>query len=190
MVSRRIVTTSLALATAALLCNRLGGFGGTRGRRPFTMPEFDGSNNKIAAGPDGNIWMGSRRGIRRRRITPAGGVENFNFEDLEHPAGIAAGPEGRMWVTDTNKVGLLPPSDPEGTRQVFTIFTVTSKTPIVAGPDGQMWVAASDNVVHFSPADPERPPTADPVPGLSPRDIDVAGSLLVVADSGNKRIVT
>ena len=73
---------------------------------------------------------------------------------------------------------------------MFTSNDVTSNAPIVAGPDGQMWVAASNNVVHFSPADPEGSKGSFPVEGLQPRDIDVAGSLIVVADAGKPRIVT
>jgi hypothetical protein len=52
-----------------------------------------------------------------------------------------------------------------------------------------MWVAASNNVVHFNPAEPEKAESI-PIAKLSPKDIDVAGSLLVIADSGNGRIVT
>ena len=52
-----------------------------------------------------------------------------------------------------------------------------------------MWVAAEGGVVHFPPAKPE-----EPNPSRSrnsrPKDIDVAGSLLVIADAGNNRIVT
>jgi streptogramin lyase len=191
MLSRRIVITALAAAMVALLVSSANASAAPHFDGHFTMPEFDGSNNKIAAGPDGNMWMGINEGeFDVAKITPAGAVEKFKLQDLEHPAGITAGPEGRMWVTDTNKVGSFLPSDPEGTRQVFTILTITAKTPIVYGPDNQMWVAATDNVVHFSPSDPEGTDQPISVPGLAPKDIDVAGSLLVVADSSNKRLVT
>jgi streptogramin lyase len=190
MLSRKIVLAAIVGTLAALPT-----LGSTASAAPvvdghFPIPEIDGSNNKIAAGPDNNMWLGINEGeFDVARISPAGSVDKFKLQDLEHPAGIVAGPEGRIWITDTNKVGSFLPSDPEGTRQVFTITDVTAKTPIVFGPENQMWVAASNNVVHFSPADPEAAKSI-PVPGLQPKDIDVAGSLLVVADSGNKRIVT
>jgi hypothetical protein len=189
MLSRRIVLTAAAAALAALLGTSAVASAAPAVEDHFPMPEFDGSNNKIVAGPDGNMWMGITEGeFDVAKISPSGGVDKFKLKEIEHPAGIAVGPEGRIWVTDTNKVGSFLPSAPEENDE-FTIATVTSKNPIVAGPDGQMWVAASDNVVHFSPSDPkELPPIS--VPGLKPKDIDVAGSLLVVADSGNKRIVT
>jgi streptogramin lyase len=191
MLPRRIAITAVTAACAALLASATAATAAPFVDGHFPMPEFDGSNNKIAAGPDGNMWMGVNEGeFDVARISPAGAVDKFKLQDLEHPAGITAGPEGRIWVTDTNKVGSFLPSDPEGTRQVFTILTVTAKTPIVFGPENQMWVAASDNVVHFSPSDPENTDQPISVPGLQPKDIDVAGSLLVVADSNNSRIVT
>jgi streptogramin lyase len=189
MLSRRIVT-AIAAACAALFAT---------GASASAAPVIDGqfplaspveTNTKIAAGPDGNIWVvvhGLENDVAR--VTPAGEVTEFDLEKIEQLSGIAAGPEGKIWVTATNKVASFSPSDPKGSVDVFTVLSVTSNAPIVAGPDGQMWVAASDNVVHFSPSNPEG---AQPVsvPELSPRDIDVAGSLIVVADAGKPRIVT
>jgi hypothetical protein len=51
-----------------------------------------------------------------------------------------------------------------------------------------MWAAASNAIVHFSTSAPDKA-EAFSVPGLQPKDIDVAGSLLVVADFA-PRIVT
>ena len=157
----------------------------------FPTPDFDGSNTKIAAGPDGNMWLPVNEGGNDvARIGPDGTVTPFKLgPEIEDALGIAAGPEGRMWVTATNKVGSFAPSDPEGTIDVDTVTSVTSNSPIVAGPDGQMWAAAEQRVVHFSPSAPDKA-EAFPVAGLQPKDIDVAGSLLVVADSAAPRIVT
>lgn len=156
----------------------------------FPIPSgFDG-NSKIVAGPDGNMWMtvkGATNDVAR--ISPDGNVDEFELEGIEGASGIAVGPEKNIWVTQINKVASFSPADPKGSSKAFTIATVTSDNPIVAGPDGQMWVAASNNVVHFNPSDPEK---AEPisVPKLAPKDIDVAGSLLAIADAGNSRIVT
>jgi streptogramin lyase len=156
----------------------------------FAMPEFDGSNAKIAAGPDGNMWMPVSEGeFDVARIAPDGTVTPFKLgPEIENALGIAAGPDGRMWVTATNKIGSFAPANPEGTIDVDTVFSITSNSPIVAGPDGQMWAAASNNIVHFSTSAPDKA-EAFSVPGLQPKDIDVAGSLIVVADSA-PRIVT
>jgi streptogramin lyase len=156
----------------------------------FPTPTFDGSNAKIAAGPDGNMWLPVNEGeFDVVSIGPDGSVTPFKLgPEIENALGIAAGPDGRMWVTATNKIGSFAPANPEGTIDVDTVPSITSNSPIVAGPDGQMWAAASNAIVHFSVSAPDK---AEPfsVPGLQPKDIDVAGSLLVVADS-TPRIVT
>jgi virginiamycin B lyase len=156
----------------------------------FETPEFDGSNAKIAPGPDGNMWMPVSEGeLDVIRIAPDGVVTPFKLgPEIEDPVGIAAGPDGRIWITATNKIGSFMPADPEGTFEVDNVASITSNSPLVAGPDGQMWAAASDNIVHWDPAAPEKA-EAIAVAGLQPKDIDVAGSLLVVADFA-PRIVT
>ena len=145
----------------------------------FPIPRFDPNNDKIAAGPDGNMWIVIHEGENDvAKIKPDGSFEEFELEGIENASGIALGPEGRMWVTQINKVASFDAADPKASTKATTIATVTSNNPIVAGPDGQMWVAATENVVHFSPADPTKtaPSTS---PNSRPKDIDVAGSLLV-----------
>ncbi|HUB98818.1 MAG TPA: hypothetical protein VMS11_03230 [Solirubrobacterales bacterium] len=61
---------------------------------------------------------------------------------------------------------------------------------IVRGPDNNMWVATNGNVLRIQASEPKTF-KAFPVAGLDPKDIDVAGSLLAVADASNEpRIVT
>jgi streptogramin lyase len=190
MLSRRIVTALLA-AFAALVASASPASAAPAIDGQFPLVSQVDTNSKIAAGPDGNVWL-AVHGVANdvARVTPAGEVTEFELEGIEQLSGIAAGPEGKVWVTATNKVASFSPSDPKASSKAFTINDVTSNAPIVAGPDGQMWVAASNNVVHFSPADPEGSHGSFPVGGLQPRDIDVAGSLLAIADAGEARIVT
>jgi streptogramin lyase len=173
---------ALALCSQALAAPHLDGI--------FPIPKADESNSKLAAGPDGNIWVVIQEGENDvAKVKPDGSFEEFALKEIESASGIAIGPEQRMWVTATNKVSSFDVGDPKGSSQTFTINDVTAQNPIVAGPDGQMWVGASDNVVHFNPADPSKNGSI-PVAELKPKDIDVAGQLLVIADSNNKRIVT
>jgi virginiamycin B lyase len=148
-----------------------------------------GSNNKIVAGPDGNMWMTLSDATNNvARITPLGVVTEFDLENVEQPTGITVGPEGALWVTLEKAVAKFSVADP--TKATVTpISQVEGPSSIVAGPDGQLWVAAKGNVVHFLPSKPAGA-TPIPVAGLMPKDIDVAGGLLAIADSGNKRIVT
>lgn len=148
----------------------------------FPVPGL-GSNNKLAQGPDGNVWVtldGAGRDVAR--ITPGGEVKEFNLEAVT-PSGIAVGPEGRLWITRNGAVVSFDPADPVGTKQLTPIASIGTQHSIVLGPDGNLWVATNEKLVQIPPA---APLTAKdfPVPGLAPKDIDVAGALLVVADFG------
>ncbi len=186
---RSATVVLLALASLAAFSSQALAVPAVTGHFPFVEAETD-TNSKIAAGPDGNMWLAVHGGkLDVASVTPAGVISEFELENIEGVSGIAVGPEKKMWVTATNKVASFSTSDPTGTVKVFTINDVTSNNPIVAGPDGQMWVAASEAIVHFKPSEPEKA-EAIPVEKLSPRDIDVAGSQLVVSDAGKARIVT
>jgi virginiamycin B lyase len=148
-------------------------------------------NNKIVAGPDGNMWVTLSNGKDVARITPGGQVQEFDLEGVEGAQGIAPGPDGNLWVPTTGKLTRFSPADPEGTDQTFSTAAINAEGQIVAGPDGLLWVASKNALAHFSPADPEGTVQPVAVSGeLSPKDIDVAGSLIVVADTGSPRIAT
>jgi virginiamycin B lyase len=150
-----------------------------------------GINNKIVAGPDGNMWVTLSVGKDVARITPGGQIQEFEIEGVEHDAeGIAPGPDGNLWVPTINEVSKFSPGDPEGTDQAFTLNKIAASGQIVAGPDGNMWVASNNSLVHFNPGDPVGTETGVTVEGnLSPKDVDVAGSLIAVADA-NARVAT
>lgn len=154
----------------------------------FDVPGLD-TNNKLAAGPDGNVWV-TLGGVVEdvARITPAGEVTPYDL-GVNNPLGIAAGPDGRLWVTYNTGVVSFEPGDPVGTKDPTTIAAVTGTHSIVTGPDGNLWVAADDNLIKVPPGDPGNP-VVTPVAGLGPRGIDVAGALLAIADFGNSRILT
>lgn len=181
---------ALAAALAALLVSA---------GSALAAPHFDGSfkvsatganNLKMVEGPDGNVWMtleGSTKDVAK--ISPSGSVTEYEFgAAVEPPTGIAVGPEKAMWVTTTKGVATFATADP--TKAVETPITgITGNSSIVAGPNGEMWVATTNAVFHFKPENPAGAKEV-PVAGLTPHDIDVAGSLLVIADSAKGRIVT
>ncbi len=186
----RIVKRSLvlsALATALLVTPALAA--------PAIDGEFDvpgiGTNNKIVQGPDGNMWvtLSEAAGKEVAKVTPEGAVTSYDLK-IVTPSGIAVGPEGRIWVTSNGAVTSFNPADPEGTKKTTAVAEIGTSHSIVKGPDGNMWVATEGKVLRIQASDPTKvEPFA--VAGLSPKDIDVAGSLLAVADSGGEpRIVT
>jgi len=149
-----------------------------------------GTNKKIVAGPDGNMWLTVNGGGKDvARISPAGQVDEFELEGVATPTGIGVDSEGRIWVTQAGGVASFLPSDPKGTSKATPILDVKDPASIVAGPDGDMWVATQGKVVHFPPTNPLAPKSLSIV-NLDPKDIDVAGSLLVIADANNGRILT
>lgn len=107
------------------------------------------------------------------------------------PSGIAVGPENRIWITRNGAVITFDPANPEGTKQLTPVPEIGTVHSIVKGPDNNMWVATTGKVLQIQASDPTK---VQPflVPGLDPKDIDAAGSLLAVADgsAGNPRIVT
>ena len=141
------------------------------------------TNNKIAAGPDGNVWF-TLPGKKVGKITPAGIVQEFELAGIENTIGIAAGPEGRVWVVATNKAASFLPANPTGTETDFTSALINAEPNIVLGPDGLFWVASNNKVAKFSPANFNGTITEVPLTGeLAPKDIDVAGSLIAISDN-------
>jgi streptogramin lyase len=160
---------------------------------PFVSGEFTvsslGSNNKIAQGPDGNVWVTLSDATKDvARITPAGEVTEFDLGVVANAQGIVTGPDGNLWITRDTGVTRFAAGDPENTELATTINDITGSHSIVTGPDGNLWVAASEKLVRIPPAEPNNPQSFS-VSGLNPRDIDLAGSQLAIADFGNSRIV-
>ncbi len=137
------------------------------------------------------MWVTlSEAGKDVAKITPAGAVTTYDLEAVT-ASGIAVGPEGRIWITRNGDVISFDPADPEGTKDPTPVGEIGTSHSIVAGPDGNMWVATDGKILRIQASDPSKV-TPFAVAGLAPKDIDVAGPLLVVADSAGEpsRIVT
>jgi streptogramin lyase len=146
------------------------------------------ANDKLIQGPDGNMWVTTASGTKDvARITPSGQVTEYDLE-AANPTGIAVA-DGKLWITRTGGVTSFEAKDPEGTKEATAIAGIAGTDPIVRGPDGNLWVGAGETLVRISPANPsENKPFT--VTGLDPKDIDVAGSLLAIANFGSESVVT
>jgi streptogramin lyase len=193
LTAMRRVLSRTVIAVVALS----GALGGGWASRAAAAPAVNGifpvagvaTNNKIVAGPEGNIWVTLSEPAKNvARLTPGGEVKEYEL-GLNNASGIAVGPEGKIWVTEPEGVASFSPSNPEGSVEKTKIPTIKNFQSIVAGPDGKMWVATEEEVLRFAPSAPATQETKS-IPGLSPRDIDVSGPLIVIADGGSPRIVT
>ncbi len=186
--ARRVAAVVLACALALVFVSSAAAVPTVDG--VFPVKGIDG-NSKIVAGPDGNLWLtlANLAGNNVARISPAGEVTEFEL-GLSAASGIAVGPEGRLWVTAAETVASFAPLAPTVVAKT-PINQIKDVSPIVAGPDGNMWVATKGEVLKFPPTTPAAK-TDFLVPELSPKDIDTAGSVIVVADgnAGQKRIAT
>jgi streptogramin lyase len=84
----------------------------------FPIPTSNSSNTAITVGPDGNLWFVessvdqiariTTSGVITEYVLPVGPVTNPGFFGAgDHPVGIAAGSDGRMWVDDVGANGGL-----------------------------------------------------------------------------------
>jgi virginiamycin B lyase len=151
----------------------------------FAVSELN-SNNKLVQGPDGNMWvtLGGAKDVAK--VTPEGVVTEYDL-GIEGAGGIAVSPTNEIWITRNGGVTQFQPGDPEGTK-VSTLVEPIASGPIVLGPDGNFWAAGNEKLVRISAAD-AKTQKAFTIAGLNPRDLDVAGGLLAIADFNN-RILT
>ncbi len=108
----------------------------------------------ITAGSDGNLWFTQDGGVSVWRITTSGVTTSFPSGYLSNGTtgywigghsvrGIAAGPDGKLWLTDDAAVQIVLMS----TTGVVNTFSagitqgVTGSSPdqIITGPDGNLW---------------------------------------------------
>ena len=173
--ARRRPLRSRALA---LLCATLG-LAAIAASPAAAAPDVDGkftvsgvgTNNDIAKGPDGNMWVTLDQTNDVAKISPRGVVTEFNPANVTSPVGITAGPDGNIWVTQAGGVARFSPANPDGAVK-FDIADVSDPRPIVTGPDGNLWTVSGENVIRIPPANPT---TATSFPVLvAGRDIDAS----------------
>ncbi len=187
---RLAVSLAALIAAAALLAPAASAAPTYAGKFPITG-SLDGSNDKIAAGSDGNMWFAvATTGKDVAKITPSGQITEYDLPGIEGTQGIASGPEGRLWVPTTNKVTSFSPGDPEGSVETTESAFINSGGQIAFGPEGDGWIASANAVAKFPAADPKGIESVTVAGELSPKDIDFAGSVVVIADAGHERLVT
>lgn len=135
----------IGLALTAVIAAWGPGVASANAIRLFLTPHAVGVPTSVAAGPDGALWFTDNGPTSGGEPTGPGGIaqvstagrfgRQFTFPaSLQGAAGIATGPDGRMWVTGGTDLGAMT------TGGVFSTFTTTAASQsITAGPDGRMW---------------------------------------------------
>lgn len=115
-----------------------------------------GTNNLIAPGPDGNMWVTLNGATDEvARISPSGQVDRFDITGVTNPVGITA-TGGLMWITyaggvaSFNPTGIASPVTPT----TVAIAALTDPRGIVPGPDGNLWTASTDKLFRIVPGPP------------------------------------
>src|SRR5713226_325968 len=139
----------------------------------------------IVAGPEGNIWFLDGGRYKVGRLTPSGGITEFELPaNVGGPVGLTIGPDRNLWITTAalgqgrpdwimrmtldGKVTPFPAGVGDG-------VSGTSPQRITTGPDGNLWFteAFTNRIGRMTPAGAL---TEFPIPGAhsNPRAI-VAG---------------
>jgi virginiamycin B lyase len=136
---------------------------------------------------------------------PLGDLTEFSFPEQSRPVSIAAGPDGRLWVTEGN--GWLARVTTDGVVEQQSLppwitEMPPSPGPIAAGPDGNLWIgdpaccAASDGIdwIERMATDGTGTPFAVPTSraGVSSIAAGADGNLWFTEELGNQigRITT
>jgi streptogramin lyase len=113
-------------------------------RRVHGRPHASNSQpNRIALGPDGNLWFTEFSDPGRiGRITTAGAIDEFAIPSQNSgPLGIVTGCDGNLWFTESANPGRIGRITPAGAATEFTSGLTPNSMPvgIAADPDGNVW---------------------------------------------------
>ena len=110
-------------------------------------PHFDLHVYGLTSGPDGNVWYVRSRSFidfepdfgRVGRVTPAGGVTEFSFDDTL--SGITIGPDANLWFTGSGRSNIYRMTT--AGQLLLPTFQVPGPgrflVDVATGPDGNVW---------------------------------------------------
>jgi len=108
--------------------------------QPYLFTTVPADLGTIIAGHDGRMWFTTALGIGS--ISTDGDVVTLELPEPASPAGLAAAPDGTLWVTES----ALPRVDrltPDGQLDPLELPEEADGVSIAAGPDGAMYFMQS-----------------------------------------------
>jgi streptogramin lyase len=167
----------------------------------FPLPTGWTEPFNITVGPDNRIWASAKEaagGVVRMNPANPSDVQGFGGFNVTSAAGIAAGPDGKIWLGDSaqGKVVRIDPAD--GSEEDISdiainggSFNIRNLSP---GPPGDPNVWVTDfggQIAKVAPTAPAGEATAYDAPGDGTWDIVVGpdGNLWYTAPEGNNSYV-
>jgi streptogramin lyase len=130
--------------------NRVGRMTTAGDVKEFTIPDAAALGRAIALGPAAEIWvLGSGLDglvhlwavdASGRSVAIASLGDNPSLGIGFLPSGIAAGPDGNMWISKLSSIARVSPA---GQVSEFALDSGAVPTAITAGPDGDLWFVLS-----------------------------------------------
>ncbi|MBA3301703.1 MAG: hypothetical protein H0T15_07510 [Thermoleophilaceae bacterium] len=132
------------------------------GNPPTVTPFPSGIINpeEITTGPDGNLWYADAAALGR--MTPAGTATPFPFAGIgliggvligADVRGLAAGPDGRLWVVDNGNDRVVRINTNGTAFPTATPLGLGNQArQITQGSDGNMYVAGDEKTARVTPA--------------------------------------
>jgi streptogramin lyase len=101
----------------------------------------------MAPGLNGSVWFTDADGNRVGRVSPGGGLVQYELGDTHGPTGIAAAPDGGAYFTNFD-AGTIGRITPDGDFVEYALpFPDDLPEEIVLGPDGNYWFTIDVNSI-------------------------------------------
>jgi streptogramin lyase len=103
------------------------------------------SDRRHHAGAYTLLLCGLLQTVSASALTPTGTITEFTIPTpLSYPLGIAAGPDGNLWFTETQKIGRITPAGVITEFPLSVLWSGSGPNKIAAGPDGNLWFTETD----------------------------------------------
>ncbi len=128
-------------------------------RRPVmaVRPKYrseDSLCHAIYAAQDGNVWVGTNRGVYQLRNGAVSHVDHPLIEDGLRVRCFAEDQQGQLWFTQASGIGVLRSDSYHQPREdVCPLPETIEPVCLVARKNGEMWLGCKDGLYRFDPAE-------------------------------------
>lgn len=164
---------------------------------PVVNGTFDlpGTPQRLATGPDNNVWVTIKQGGDVAQVTPTGTVTPLelgaNAGDVTGLVGITSAPDGNLYAIGNKVVVRWAPGNPAGATK-FTGGKITDiadpRSLVLAGQS--LFAASNDKLVKIPLADPNTATSTTPTGLQGAKGTGVSSTgLIYIVDNTGKQII-